>query len=209
MNQTVKTVVHDLEKLKLTDIKSYDLSRKSIIADYFVIATAESLMQLDAARNRLLETLGKLGIRLRNPLEGFDGGWLLLDFGNVIIHVFLEEMRAFYHLDAILEDAQGSDVLYEEVTARKRATAPVKKAKTGEDAGRKAVKNAEKTSVRKKKMASRAAKTAKVALEQAERKVAKKAAPKKTASKSKAPAVKKTTKTSSRATARKPAPKKK
>lgn len=99
----LETLFSEMEALKIRDIRSYDLLGRSILADTFVLSTADSITQMEAVRNRAGEVMKKAGYRLKNPNEEYEGGWLLLDFGDVIVHVFLEELRSFYNLDAIME----------------------------------------------------------------------------------------------------------
>jgi len=101
----INLVTGELEKLKLRDIKLYDAVGTSFLADYFYVATSDSPTQMESARNNLIEVLGKESYRLHNPLEDWQGGWCLLDFGNIIIHILLEETRSFYDLESIFISA--------------------------------------------------------------------------------------------------------
>jgi ribosome-associated protein len=101
----------ELEKLKLRKILRYDAEGKSFLADYFLVATSDSIIQMEAARNNLIELMHKRKIYLHNPLEEWHGGWCLLDFGSIIIHIFLEEMRSFYDLEGLFEGA-GFKITY-------------------------------------------------------------------------------------------------
>ncbi len=89
----------ELENLKIYDIYLYDAENKSILADYFVVSTADSLVQMEAARNKLVEMMKKHRIALKNPQEEWHGGWCLLDFGNIVANILLKELRSFYDLD--------------------------------------------------------------------------------------------------------------
>jgi ribosome-associated protein len=91
-----------LEEIKLREITEYDMREKSSLTDVVLVATAESSVQLDTARSKLEELMWKHKIRLKNPLEEWGGGWLLMDYGDLIINVFLEEKRSFYNLDDLL-----------------------------------------------------------------------------------------------------------
>jgi len=74
-------------------------------ADYFLICSGDSTTQLKAIAGEIKEQLNKTGISIRH-LEGYkDGGWVLLDYGDVIVHVFLEESRQFYNLEGLWNDA--------------------------------------------------------------------------------------------------------
>jgi ribosome-associated protein len=78
----------------------------SIIADYFIIATAANGIQLNAIANATEEFLEKHGIKL-NHMEGYrESKWVLLDFGVIIIHLFLQEERELYNLERIWGDAE-------------------------------------------------------------------------------------------------------
>lgn len=98
-----KNIIDILKKVNIKEIYIYDARGKSILADYFIIGTAESNIQLEAARNNIIEFMGKHKIYLRNPLEPWDGGWLALDFQDIIIHIMSEELRRFYNIDNLFE----------------------------------------------------------------------------------------------------------
>ncbi|WP_119299491.1 ribosome silencing factor [Dongia deserti] len=99
--------VHDLLKIvetsldddKAEDIVAIDLRGKSTIADYMVIATGRNSRQLAAMASHLDEKLTKAGVR-RVSVEGADqGDWVLLDGGDVVVHLFRPEVRTFYALE--------------------------------------------------------------------------------------------------------------
>jgi ribosome-associated protein len=88
------------------DIIMLDLRGLTTIADYFVVCTAESDRQLRAVVNALDEDLTKSGVK-QPRIEGSpDTGWVLLDFSDVIIHVFAPEQREFYRLERLWKQAQ-------------------------------------------------------------------------------------------------------
>ncbi len=92
----LRIIKNEMERLKLGDIKVFNSEGKSILADYFFIFTAGGLTQIEASRNKLIELMGKKNIHLKNNLEEWHGGWCLMDFGNIIIHILLAERRSFY-----------------------------------------------------------------------------------------------------------------
>lgn len=98
----IERVISIMESLKLSEIKEHFVGGRSPLADYFVIATADSMLQLDASRSKIVKELSKMKIRLRNPNEDYKGGWLIMDYGNVVVNIFLEEKRRFYNLDELL-----------------------------------------------------------------------------------------------------------
>ena len=84
---------------KAEDIISIDLAGKSSIADYMVIATGRSNRQLSAMAQHLDEKLTKRGVK-KVSIEGLtQGEWVLLDGGDVIVHLFKPDIRRFYNLE--------------------------------------------------------------------------------------------------------------
>ncbi len=87
------------------DIVLLDLRGLAPFADYFVIMSAESSRQIEALEEDLIQTLKESGI-LRHRREGTPAsGWVLLDFSNVIVHVFSPEEREFYDLERLWQRA--------------------------------------------------------------------------------------------------------
>lgn len=88
------------------DIKVLNISEISVIADYFVIASANNSSQLKAMADEVDEQLFKIGYKLKHS-EGFQGNsWILLDFGDVVVHLFNKEERDFYNIERIWGDAR-------------------------------------------------------------------------------------------------------
>ena len=87
------------------DIKVLNLQGLSNIADCFVIASGKNVNQLRAMADEVEQKLFKEGIKLHHS-EGYSGGtWILLDFGNLLVHLINREDRAFYGLDHVWGDA--------------------------------------------------------------------------------------------------------
>ena len=87
------------------DIKLLNLQGLSNIADCFVIASGKNVNQLRAMADEVEQKLFKEGIKLHHS-EGYSGGtWILLDFGNLLVHLFNREEREFYGLDHVWSDA--------------------------------------------------------------------------------------------------------
>lgn len=88
-----------LEDGKAEDLTVIDLQGKSGIADYMVIATGRSQRQVVSLAERMLQALKDSGYG-RAPCEGLrHGDWVLIDAGDVIIHLFRPEVRAYYNLE--------------------------------------------------------------------------------------------------------------
>ncbi len=95
-----------LEDKKGEDIRVIDISEISTLADYFIIAAGTNRNQVQALADNVQEQLGRAGHMTKN-VEGYDmGNWILLDFGDIIVHVFDSENRLFYDLERIWRDGK-------------------------------------------------------------------------------------------------------
>jgi len=93
-------IMKALDQEKGEDIVSIDLAGKTAIADYMVIVTGSSSRQVTAMAEHIKEKLGKAGITAR--LEGAGtGDWVIVDAGDVIVHLFRPEVRSFYNLEKL------------------------------------------------------------------------------------------------------------
>lgn len=102
----IVNIAHEAaEDKKAQDITVLDISHISIICDYFLICSGRSSTQVQAVAENIEEKLKDAGIRpLR--IEGFrEGSWILIDYGDVVIHVFQEAERDFYNLERLWGDA--------------------------------------------------------------------------------------------------------
>ncbi|HET7738175.1 MAG TPA: ribosome silencing factor [Tepidiformaceae bacterium] len=83
------------------DIVLVDISRTATFTDYFVIATALSPLQFNALAEHLEKELKPEGHDIRHKEGSPQSGWMLLDFGDIVVHVFSPEQRAFYRLEEL------------------------------------------------------------------------------------------------------------
>ena len=91
------------------DIKVIDISAISVLADYFIIANGSNDSQVRALVENVEAQLAKAGYEAKQR-EGYGlGSWVLLDFGNIIVHVFDKENRLFYNLERIWRDGKYMD----------------------------------------------------------------------------------------------------
>ena len=98
-----------LEDKKAEDITLIDIAKVSVLADYFLIANGNNRNQVQAMADNVDEQLTKAGYSLKS-MEGYPtGNWILMDYGDVIIHVFDEENRLFYDLERIWRDGKELD----------------------------------------------------------------------------------------------------
>ncbi len=112
--EVLQKVVAAADDKKAQDIVILDLQGISIMTDYFVICSGESNVQVRAIYRGIEESLAdaQLPIMRRNGSE--DGGWVLLDYGDVIVHVFHHSEREYYDLERLWGDAKqltAADVL--------------------------------------------------------------------------------------------------
>lgn len=82
-----------------------DLQGLSTVADFFLVCSARSTTQAETITDAIRATLRANGVRPRHSEGSADSGWLLLDYGDVVVHVFLEETRVFYALERLWGDA--------------------------------------------------------------------------------------------------------
>jgi ribosome-associated protein len=95
-----------LEK-QAEDIVLLDVREQSVFADYFLIGNSDNERQLKAMVRGVDEESKKDANRLRNGIEGKpEGGWVLVDFGEVVVHLFSAEQRAYYRLEELWQEAQ-------------------------------------------------------------------------------------------------------
>ena len=99
-----------MEDKKARDIRIIDISEISVLADYFLIASGSNKNQVQAMVDNVQEELHKAGF-VPKQVEGYNSAnWILLDYGDIIIHVFDEENRLFYDLERIWRDGKEVDV---------------------------------------------------------------------------------------------------
>ena len=110
ITETIKTAVDAIAEKKGLDIKVIDISNISIMADYFIIASGSNVNQIKAICDNLREKLGKANVYPGHIEGNENAGWVLLDYTDVIIHIFDEESRTFYNLERIWSD--GKDVAF-------------------------------------------------------------------------------------------------
>ncbi len=86
---------------KATDVVVLDIREQSVIADYFVICTGSNPRQIQAVANAVDDKLSELGVATRGFEGAAENGWMLLDCGDVIVHIFGPMEREFYRLERL------------------------------------------------------------------------------------------------------------
>lgn len=106
IEQMLKNIVSSLEDKKGEDIKIIDISQVSPISDYFIIASGSNRNQVQAMADAVEESMHKDGFHLKQ-VEGYDGAnWILMDFIDIVVHIFDRESRSFYDLERIWRDGK-------------------------------------------------------------------------------------------------------
>lgn len=110
--EMAKLAIDALEDKKAEDIRVIDISEVSVIADYFIIASGNNRSQVQALIDNVEEKLGRAGHEPKQ-IEGYDAAnWVLMDYKDIIVHVFDQENRLFYDIERIWRD--GKNVSLEE-----------------------------------------------------------------------------------------------
>ena len=104
--EVVKKAVSALEDKKAEDITVIDISEVSSIADYFIIATGSNSNQLAAMQDAVDEVMYKAGIEAKQVEGNNNSTWILVDYNDVIVHLFSKEDRLFYDLERIWKDGK-------------------------------------------------------------------------------------------------------
>ncbi|HZK22172.1 MAG TPA: ribosome silencing factor [Oscillospiraceae bacterium] len=107
--QLCEDIVKVLDDKKALKIKAIEIKELTIVADYFVIATATSTTHLRALIDEVEKEMTLKGSAPAR-IEGRATGWVLADFSDVVVHLFLEETREFYNLERLWDDAANLDI---------------------------------------------------------------------------------------------------
>uniref|UniRef100_UPI004057A46E ribosome silencing factor n=1 Tax=Agathobacter sp. TaxID=2021311 RepID=UPI004057A46E len=106
MLEIVKKAIKALEDKKAEDIKVIDIGEVSTIADYFIIATGLNTNQLAAMQDAVDEVMYKSGIHAKQVEGNNNSTWILIDYNDIIVHLFSKEDRLFYDLERIWKDGK-------------------------------------------------------------------------------------------------------
>lgn len=104
-NKKLKTLIDYLKEKKTSSLKVLDISKISIIADYFVIVSVPTQKNVEALDSDICDLMDKNGYELRNK-EGVHSKWVLIDYNDIVIHLFDDEYKEFYNLDKLWADAK-------------------------------------------------------------------------------------------------------
>ncbi|MHB1006367.1 MAG: ribosome silencing factor [Chloroflexota bacterium] len=109
MEQDTAALAHEIVDLtadrKAEDILLLDMRPASYVADYFVLCNGTSERHIKALADDIREKLVKEGIRPLHVEGTSDSGWILMDYGDVVVHIFSQEERSYYGLDRLWREA--------------------------------------------------------------------------------------------------------
>ena len=108
--EMAKLACKALDDKKGLDIKVIDIHDVSVIAEYFIIASGTNVNQVQAMVDNVEDTLGRAGYEAKQIEGNKSSSWILMDYGDLIVHVFDEENRLFYDLERIWRDGKLLDV---------------------------------------------------------------------------------------------------
>ena len=102
--EIIKLLNDALSDKKADDIKILDIHKISVLGDYFVIASGNNVNLLQAMEDAVDEVMYKNGYHQKQVEGTRQSSWILLDYGNIVVHLFSKEDREFYDLDRIWKD---------------------------------------------------------------------------------------------------------
>lgn len=106
MEDYLKAIYKALDDKKAENIRIIDIHEVSYMADYFVIANGTNVNQVHALCDNVTEELAKMKLHAKQT-EGYAAGnWVLMDYGDIIIHIFDKESRSYYDLERIWKDGK-------------------------------------------------------------------------------------------------------
>ncbi|SHG88621.1 ribosome silencing factor [Tepidibacter thalassicus] len=110
IEEIVKKVYDAIDDKKGEDIAVLNVGKISSMADYFIITSASSERQVQAIAHNVEDELKKVGLNVKGK-EGHNASrWILLDYGDIMIHIFHNEEREFYNLERVWKDAPYVDI---------------------------------------------------------------------------------------------------
>lgn len=108
--EMVKIAYNAIDDKKGMDISIIDISEISVLADYFIIAGGSNINQIKAIADNVVERLGKEDVHPKS-IEGYNyANWILMDYKDIVVHVFNQDDRLFYDLERIWRDGKTVNI---------------------------------------------------------------------------------------------------
>ncbi|MCI9525882.1 MAG: ribosome silencing factor [Lachnospiraceae bacterium] len=108
--EMAKTACRALSEKKAEDLRVIEISEISPLADYFIIATGSNTNQIQAMVDAVDEALTKEEHQVKQIEGNRNSSWVLMDYGDIIVHIFSQEDRLFYNLEKIWTDGKRIEV---------------------------------------------------------------------------------------------------
>ena len=110
LKEMVKLACKALDKHKGEEIRVIDVGGVTTLADYFIIANGTNTSQVHAVEDAVREELGKNGYEPKRVEGSGTASWVLMDYGDVVVHIFSKEDRLFYDLERIWRDGKQAEL---------------------------------------------------------------------------------------------------
>ena len=98
--ELLEKILYLLEDKKAIDIETLDISNQTTLADYFIIVSGTSNTHIKALADNVEENLKKEKI-YPNKIEGYNTNWILIDYGDIVVHIFTQEERQNYNIEEL------------------------------------------------------------------------------------------------------------
>ena len=109
--ELARLAVEALEDRKAIDVKVIDIEKISTLADYFIIASGSNRNQVQAMADNVEEVLARKAEAHPKNIEGYQSAnWILMDYGDIVLHLFDQENRLFYDIERIWRDGTPTDL---------------------------------------------------------------------------------------------------
>jgi len=108
--ETVLKIARQLEKKEAIDTIVMDMSKTRLLTDYFIICTANSSVHMKSLRDDIVDYLNELGKQIIYYDRGDGYDWILVDAGDVVIHIFTKNARQFYDIEHLWIDVERIDI---------------------------------------------------------------------------------------------------
>ena len=109
-DEMLRTIIKTLDNKKAESIKAIKITDLTILADYFVIANGTSTTHTKTLAEEVEYQLSQNGVE-PNRTEGYNGSsWVILDYGDIVVHVFYNETRDYYQLERLWADGEKIDI---------------------------------------------------------------------------------------------------
>ncbi|WP_437696474.1 ribosome silencing factor [Levilactobacillus brevis] len=108
--EILEIAVKAAENKRAEDLTALDMTKVSLMADYFLIMEANSSRQIQAIADEITDQMASNGVKMRDVEGKNEANWILIDLGDVVVHVFQKEQRSHYNLEKLWSDAPTVDL---------------------------------------------------------------------------------------------------